>query len=126
MKNIYAILACLFCLTASAKTNPDDIVGTWLNSSGEGQIQIYKEGDKYFGKIIWLKEPNGPKGNPKLDANNPDKSLQSKPVSKPSTPGQLSASTNTSMQSTLQSGLMCAIRSRMACTFAMPSVLSSA
>ncbi len=80
MKNIYAILACLFCLTASAKTNPDDIVGTWLNSSGEGQIQIYKEGDKYFGKIIWLKEPNGPKGNPKLDANNPDKSLQSKPL----------------------------------------------
>ena len=80
MKKIFIILACFFCLTASAKTNPDDIVGTWLNSSGEGQIQIYKEGDKYFGKITWLKEPNGPKGNPKLDANNPDKSLQSKPL----------------------------------------------
>ncbi|MEN9684906.1 MAG: hypothetical protein RLZZ28_692 [Bacteroidota bacterium] len=61
-------------------TGPDEIIGIWLNSSGKGQIQVYKEGDKYYGKIIWLREPNGPRGNPKLDANNPDRSLQSQPL----------------------------------------------
>lgn len=82
MKKIITIICCFFSFTvfAAANTNPDDIVGIWLNANGQGQIQIYKEGGKYFGKLFWLKEPNGPKGNPKLDANNPDKSLQSKPL----------------------------------------------
>ena len=81
MKNIFAFIS-LLCVTgfASATTNPDDIVGIWLNTSGQGQIQIYKEGNKYFGKLIWLKEPNGPKGNPKMDINNPDEQLKTKPL----------------------------------------------
>ncbi len=82
MKKTAALIVTWFCmiLFVFAKTNPDDIVGIWLDAKGKGQIQIYKEGNKYFGKIYWLKEPNGPKGNPKLDENNPNKSLQSKPL----------------------------------------------
>lgn len=55
--------------------NKDAIVGKWLNPSGEGQIEIYKKGDKYFGKLAWMKEPNL-NGKPKLDAKNPDEKLQ--------------------------------------------------
>ena len=82
MKKIFALIGILLCTVsfASANTNPDDIVGLWLNSNGQGRIQVYKEGNKYFGKIVWLKEPNGPKGNPKLDANNPDPALKTKPL----------------------------------------------
>lgn len=69
-----------FSIATQAATNPDDIVGIWLSASGQGQVQIYKEGDRYFGKIFWMKEPNGPKGNPKIDANNPDPSLRNKPL----------------------------------------------
>lgn len=57
----------------------DDILGKWLNSSGEGQIEIYKKGDKYFGKLIWIKEPNE-NGKPKLDIKNPDAKLKSNPL----------------------------------------------
>lgn len=64
----------------SAATNPDAIIGVWLNGNGKGKIEIYKEGNKYFGKIIWLKEPNDSKGGPKLDANNPDPALKTKPL----------------------------------------------
>jgi len=78
MKSIFTITCCFFCLLVSAKTNPDDIVGIWLTPNGQGQVQVYKEGDKYFGRIIWLKEPNGPKGNPKTDANNPDPLFKTK------------------------------------------------
>ncbi|AEI46609.1 DUF2147 domain-containing protein [Runella slithyformis] len=31
----------------------DDIVGEWLNAEKDGRIQIYKSGNRYFGKLIW-------------------------------------------------------------------------
>lgn len=58
--------------------NKDSILGRWLNASGEGQIEIYKRGDKYFGKLVWLKEPNE-NGKPKLDVKNPVESLRNRP-----------------------------------------------
>jgi uncharacterized protein (DUF2147 family) len=76
MKRLLVLLASMFVTI----TNPDDIVGTWSNGSGSGRIQIYKEGNKYFGKIIWLKEPNNAQGKPKLDAHNPDESQRTKPL----------------------------------------------
>ncbi len=77
-----AILLLLLNATTFGNTNndPDAIIGTWLNASGKGQIQVYKQGNKYFGKLIWLKEPNDENGKPKLDANNPDKNLKTKPL----------------------------------------------
>ena len=80
MKKLLLIAFYFFSFTAFAKTNPDDILGIWLSSNGQGQIQIYKEGDKYFGKLHWMKEPNGPKGNPKMDVNNPDQKLKNQPL----------------------------------------------
>jgi len=82
MKKILALIGAWLCCTtfATAATNPDDIIGIWLNANGQAQIQIYKEGNKYFGKIYWLKDPNNAKGTPKLDANNPDDALKTKPL----------------------------------------------
>jgi len=59
--------------------NKDAIVGKWLNPSGEGQIEIYKKGDKFYGKLAWIKEPNL-NGKPKLDVKNPDVALQKRPL----------------------------------------------
>ncbi|MFN0254313.1 DUF2147 domain-containing protein [Pedobacter ureilyticus] len=58
----------------------DDILGKWLNPSGEGQIEIYKRGDKFFGKLAWIKEPNDANGKPKTDEKNPTESLRSRPI----------------------------------------------
>jgi uncharacterized protein (DUF2147 family) len=59
----------------------DDILGKWLNEDKDAHIQIYKESGKYFGKIVWLNEPNEPAtGLPKLDDENDDESLRSRPV----------------------------------------------
>lgn len=61
--------------------NPDAVLGTWLNGTKRGHVQIYKQGDKYFGKLIWLKEPNDPITNkPKVDAKNPDAKLKARPL----------------------------------------------
>jgi uncharacterized protein (DUF2147 family) len=59
--------------------NGDAIVGKWLNASGEDQIWIYKKGDKYFGKLGWIKFPDK-NGKPKMDENNPDPQLKTRPA----------------------------------------------
>lgn len=58
----------------------DAIVGVWKNGEGTGMVQIYKKGEKYFGKIVWLKVANDASGKPRTDFNNPDEKLQSRPL----------------------------------------------
>lgn len=58
----------------------DRILGTWLVGSGKAHIKITKYGDKYQGKIIWLKDPKNEKGEPKVDKNNPDVKKRNTPL----------------------------------------------
>ena len=76
-----AVVAVLPCLGAA-----DDVVGVWYNQEKDAKIQIERCGDKYCGKVVWLKEPNYPPGSkegtpgtPKLDNNNPDPALKKTP-----------------------------------------------
>jgi uncharacterized protein (DUF2147 family) len=76
-------LACLFLFIAISSSvfgqKADDILGKWLNSSGEGQLEVYKKADKYYGKLVWIKEPNE-NGKPKTDIKNPNPNLRAKPI----------------------------------------------
>lgn len=58
----------------------DKIVGLWEVGSGKARVKIFAYGDKFGGKIVWLKEPNYPEGGAKVDRNNPDESLRTKPL----------------------------------------------
>jgi uncharacterized protein (DUF2147 family) len=67
------MMATIFSQTETSTTNPADrIVGVWQVGSGKARVKITKYGDKYAGKIVWLKEPNNPDGTKKVDKNNPD------------------------------------------------------
>jgi uncharacterized protein (DUF2147 family) len=71
----------LFSLQVLAQNNADACLGTWLTGSKKGHVQVYKQGDKYFGKIIWLKEPNDlATSKPKLDTKNPDAAKKTRPI----------------------------------------------
>lgn len=64
-----------FATTVNAQV-ADDILGDWLNQEGTAKIHIFKATNgkfkgKYYGKIIWLKEPTK-NGKPKVDDQNPD------------------------------------------------------
>ena len=78
-KSTFLVLLLLGSIQIFAQKK-DDILGKWVNPSGEGQIEIYKKGDKYFGKLVWIKEPNNPNGKPKTDEKNPSEGLRNKPV----------------------------------------------
>lgn len=82
-----AFLACSLMLftTANAQSKADKIVGYYLTFDDEtgaekSQVQIVKNSNgKYYGKIVWLKEPLK-NGKPKVDDKNPDPKLQNRPI----------------------------------------------
>jgi uncharacterized protein (DUF2147 family) len=74
-------VATLLFTSFAPKDNPGAVVGTWLNGTKRGHVQIYEKGGTYFGKLIWLKEPNDPEtGKPKTDSKNQDASRRSRPL----------------------------------------------
>jgi uncharacterized protein (DUF2147 family) len=69
----------LFNNISKAQNKADDIIGNWLTAGKDAaKIQIYKSGEKFYGKIIWLKNPIE-NGKPRVDGNNPDKSKRNNP-----------------------------------------------
>ena len=87
MRNIITATAVFLMLISSAfkstaqNHKPDDIIGIWLNQEATGKIQVYKVGDKYFGKLVWLREPNDKiTGKPRTDIENPDAKLKNVPL----------------------------------------------
>ncbi|MCK9422256.1 MAG: DUF2147 domain-containing protein [Bacteroidales bacterium] len=87
MRNIITISIVFLLLVTSAMNGfaqthkADDILGTWLNQEATGKITIYKEGDKYFGKLVWLRTPlDSITGLPRTDKENPDVKLKTTPL----------------------------------------------
>lgn len=74
MNRLTLLLAITFIVAVGSSATAqkaDDIIGIWMPSEGTSYIQIYKqkESEKYFGRVVWLKEPNDETGNPKKDPN---------------------------------------------------------
>lgn len=74
MKKLILLLSLFVATTLNAQNKADDVLGTYMNPSGEGILKIYKEGNKYFGKLVWMKHPE------KIDTKNPDKTKQSQKI----------------------------------------------
>ena len=58
----------------------DAIIGVWETGSGKARVNIIKSGNYYYGRIVWLREPNNEEGKPKVDKNNPDESKITSPL----------------------------------------------
>jgi uncharacterized protein (DUF2147 family) len=57
----------------------DAILGKWYTQEKDAQVEIFKEGNVYHGKMVWLKEPTED-GKPKVDKNNTDKAKRQRPI----------------------------------------------
>ena len=73
---VYSALL-LISAVASAQTA---VAGTWLNAEKDGKIEIYACGNRICGKITWIKDATDDKGKPRIDAKNPEVSLQNRPI----------------------------------------------
>ena len=76
MKKI--IFSMIFMLAPLAAAFAQDVVGKWKLEDGTAIVEVYKSGDAYNGKIVWLEKPTEADGSPAADNNNPDKALRSR------------------------------------------------
>ena len=74
MKTTFLLVFSILILQTNsfANSGPDVILGEWLSQEKDGKISIYKQGDKYYGKISWGKTPG------RKDAKNPDAKLKNR------------------------------------------------
>jgi len=81
-KNAIRLTLVMLALTAfsiTAKAQTDQIEGLWYNDVKSGKIEITRHSNgKFYGKVIWLREPNE-FGKPKVDRFNEDPKLRSRP-----------------------------------------------
>ena len=80
MKKLLLFLALMITGSSILFAQADKVVGFWLTEKGTSQVEIYKAEDgKYFGRISWLEELNE-NGKPKVDEENADDALKSRPI----------------------------------------------
>ena len=76
-----AVVAALSTPAAARPAGADSILGRWLVEKKNAIVDIFKVGDKFDGKIVWLSEPKYPDTHkPKVDKNNPDAKLRTRPI----------------------------------------------
>lgn len=79
MKTTYfiTIFSLLFSVSSFSQRQ---IVGKWLSEDKEGITEIYEQGGKFYGKIVWLKKATDDKGAPLKDTENSNPKLRQRPL----------------------------------------------
>ena len=70
----------IFMLAPLVAAFAQDVIGKWKLEDGSAIVEVYKQGDVYNGKIVWLKNPTEADGTPAKDDQNPDPKLRSRQV----------------------------------------------
>ena len=76
-KFIFSIVLMLAPLAAAFA---QEVIGKWKLDDGSAIVEVYKSGNVYNGKIVWLENPTESDGTPAVDSNNPDKSLRKRKI----------------------------------------------
>ena len=74
---VTVIMGLLFATGALAQGTP---FGVWVTEGGLSRIEVFDCAGQVCGKFVWLEEPNEEDGTPKVDDENPDEALQSRPL----------------------------------------------
>ncbi|HVK47335.1 MAG TPA: DUF2147 domain-containing protein [Pseudobacter sp.] len=79
MKQLLTLtISTMFALAARGQ-QADQVLGQWLSEDKDGKIEVYKTGDKYFGKLIWASKMYEADGRtPRKDEKNTDPALRSR------------------------------------------------
>ena len=81
MKHIVLLLLTIgFLNIVQAQQPSDKIVSSWFNEDQTGKIEIYKAGETYSGKIVWLAELEKNPGRSPKDKNNPNPELRNRNI----------------------------------------------
>ncbi len=76
---IAAAVLGLLAAPGEASAGPDP-TGTWRMANGKVTVRVVRCGAFYCGKVVGLRKPRDDKGRPRLDKENPNPALRSRPV----------------------------------------------
>ena len=76
MKKVFLCIICMLAPLAAAFAQ--EVIGKWKLEDGSAIVEVYKSGNDFNGKIVWLQNPTETDGTPAKDENNPDKALRSR------------------------------------------------
>jgi uncharacterized protein (DUF2147 family) len=74
MRKLFVLLFLSFFAHGFAQTKANDVLGYYMNPTGEAILKIYENAGKYAGKLVWMKNPE------KLDKENPDKAKKTQKI----------------------------------------------
>jgi uncharacterized protein (DUF2147 family) len=77
--NQYLFVFMLISQSIFAQTKSDAIVGIWLSEAKDLKVEVYRQKNQYFGKMVWFDcPPNTPQMEHYRDRANPNPSLRSR------------------------------------------------
>lgn len=76
MKKVFLCIICMLAPLAAAFAQ--EVIGKWKLEDGSAIVEVYKSGNDFNGKIVWLQNPTEADGTPAKDENNPDKALRNR------------------------------------------------
>ena len=82
MRKLLIALACVAGSAGAAQGQgaAPSPVGLWQTEGGKSHVQIFACGAQLCGRIVWLREPNQPSGQPKVDQKNPDQTKRGQKI----------------------------------------------
>lgn len=81
MRRIIIAAAALMAATPALAADP--VEGDWIVQGGGAKVRVgpcAANAALMCGRIVWLKQPNGPDGKPDRDDGNPDPKLKTRPI----------------------------------------------
>ena len=72
---------CTVCIS-NAQTNTDAIVGKWMSSENNLEVEVFKKGNEYKARVVWFDDTDDKSSpmNERCDKKNPDKSLRTRKI----------------------------------------------
>ncbi|SOB79367.1 Uncharacterized conserved protein, DUF2147 family [Sphingomonas guangdongensis] len=68
----------LLSAATAAGAAPAPVTGRWITQGGQAVVEVAPCGQQLCGRIVRILKPRA--GGPAVDANNPDKSLRTRPI----------------------------------------------
>ena len=78
MKKFIFTLA--FVAMSVCAASAQDVIGKWKLEDGTAIVEVYKQGEVFNGKIVWLQTPTEADGTTVKDSKNPDKALRTREI----------------------------------------------
>lgn len=81
-----AVIGLILTVGTACAAGPDDVLGVWVTEGAKGKVEISKCGEKYCGKLVFIKDAaytkpaDGPVGTVKTDRRNPDPARRNRPL----------------------------------------------